>query len=303
VSGELVGRPVNVVLNPAQQSRFAALTGVDAYALDVNVTGWNKYVLLDTERVFLFPRAAENIEWFERELTAYEALARTGLTIVPRVIARWDEPGVYPFPFAACSRLPGHVPDAPEQLFDQLGRAIAQWHALDPPALPGARPPAHLNTPPQQWLRRALDPATSGDAATDAADRLERPDRASAWAEQLARAAQLDRVLVHGDIHEDQLLAHDGTLAGILDWETVRVDHPFWDFDFGEWGTGLWRRHRRDFTALRAEIWTPYAAARGMALDAQSLDTTFRIRHALQLLDDPGDPAIHGTIEEELSHL
>src|SRR5262249_54998396 len=53
VSGELIGRPVNVVLNPAQQGRFAALAGVDADALDVNVTGWNKYVLLDTDRVFL----------------------------------------------------------------------------------------------------------------------------------------------------------------------------------------------------------------------------------------------------------
>src|SRR5262249_58534851 len=133
---------------------------------------------------------------FERELTAYDALARTGLTIVPRVIARWDEPTVSPFPFAACSRLPGNVPDAPEQLFEQLGRAIAQWHALDPPALPGARPPSHHNTPPQQWLRRALDPATSADAATAAADRLGPPARAGAWAGHLAQAAQPRPVLV-----------------------------------------------------------------------------------------------------------
>jgi aminoglycoside phosphotransferase (APT) family kinase protein len=57
---------------------------------------------------------------------------------------------------------------------------------------------------------------------------------------------------VHGDIHEDQLLAEDGQLTGIIDWETARIDHPFWDFDLNEWGTGLWRRHRHDFSNLWA---------------------------------------------------
>ena len=63
-------------------------------------------------------------------------------------------------------------------------------------------------------------------------------------------ASQLPHVLVHGDIHEDQLLVVDGQITGILDWETARVDHPFWDFDLCEWGTGLWRRHRLEFLAV-----------------------------------------------------
>ncbi len=33
-------------------------------------------------------------------------------------------------------------------------------------------------------------------------------------------------------------------LTGILDWQTARVDHPFVEFDLGEWGTALWRGHR-----------------------------------------------------------
>jgi hypothetical protein len=49
-----------------------------------------------------------------------------------------------------------------------------------------------------------------------------------------ADAAQLAPVLVHGDIHEDQLLADGGQLTGIIDWETARVDQPFWDLDLGE---------------------------------------------------------------------
>jgi hypothetical protein len=38
--------------------------------------------------------------------------------------------------------------------------------------------------------------------------------------------------------------------------------HPFTDFDFGEWGTGLWRRSRPDFGALWQRYWGAYAAPR-----------------------------------------
>jgi aminoglycoside phosphotransferase (APT) family kinase protein len=303
VSGDIVGRAVNAVLVPPQAERFASLVGVDTGQLVLNVSGWNKLVLLDADRVFLFPRSAASVEWFERELAAYRALAGTGLSIVPRLLGRWEDPEIYPFPFAAVTRLRGETPTAPEALLDQLGQAIARWHELQPPALPGARPPRHHDAPHHRWLRRALDPATCASAAAEAADRLGRPARAPAWADLLARAAQLTPVLVHGDIHEDQLLAEGGQLTGVIDWETARVDHPFWDFDLGEWGTGLWRRRRRDFTALWARGWLAYAQQRGLDTDSRPLESAFRLRHALRLLTDPGDPAIVGTVEEHLAGL
>ena len=303
VHSDIVGRPVNAVLAPPQAERFASLVGADPGRLVLNVTGWNKLVLLDADRVFLFPRAADGVEWFERELAAYRALATTQLSVVPRLLGRWADPGIYPFPFAAVSRLRGEVPAEPEALFEQLGRAIAGWHAVKPPPLAGARPPRHHDAAHQRWLRRALDPATSASAAAEAAGRLGRPARAPAWTDLLARAAQLAPVLVHGDIHEDQLLAVGGRLTGIIDWETARVDHPFWDFDLGEWGTGLWRRRRRDFSALWARAWRAYAQARGLDTSASSLETAFRLRHALSLLSDPRDPAVVGTVDEHLAHL
>ena len=309
VRDDLVGRAVNAVLVPPQAARFATLAGVDLDRLVLNVGGWNKLVLLDQDRVFLFPRAAAGVEWFEREIDAYRALAPTGLTVVPRLLARWQDPEIYPFPFAAVTRLPGQVPAEPEALLDQVGRAIACWHELTPPnsppllSLAAARPPQHHAAAHHRWLRRALDPATSAAAAAEAAARLGRPDRAAAWTDLLAGATRLDPVLVHGDIHEDQLLAEGDRLTGIIDWETVRVDHPFWDFDLGEWGTGLWRRHRRDFSALWARGWRAYATTRGLDPDPRPVETAFRLRHALRLLDDPGDPAVVGTIEEHLAHV
>jgi aminoglycoside phosphotransferase (APT) family kinase protein len=303
VSGDLVGRAVNAVLVPPQAERFASLVGVDLDRLVLNVSGWNKLVLADSDRVFLFPRSATGVEWFERELAAYRALARVQLSVVPRLLGRWEDPEIYPFPFAAVTRLRGEVPADPEALIEQLGRAIACWHELEPPLLAGARPPRHHDASYHRWLRRALDPATCAIAAAEAASRLDRPTRASAWADLLAGAAQLAPVLVHGDIHEDQLLADGGRLTGVIDWETARVDHPFWDFDLGEWGTGLWRRRRRDFSALWARGWLAYAQMRGLDTDSRPLETVFRLRHALRLLADPGDPAVVGTIEEHLADL
>jgi aminoglycoside phosphotransferase (APT) family kinase protein len=291
------------VLIPPQAARFAAVTGADLDRLVLNVTGWNKLVLLDADRVFLFPRAAAGVEWFERELAVYQALARTQLDVVPRLLGRWADPGIYPFPFAAVTRLRGAVLAEPEALLGQLGRAIARWHELEPPPLPGARPPRHHDAAHHRWLRRALDPATSADAAAEAARRLGRPDRATTWADLLARTARHDPVLVHGDLHEDQLLADGDRLTGIIDWETARVDHPFWDFDLGEWGTGLWRRRRHDFGALWARGWHAYAQVRGLDTDTRPLETAFRLRHALRLLAEPGDPAVAGTLDEQLARL
>jgi aminoglycoside phosphotransferase (APT) family kinase protein len=302
VGEDIVGRPVNAVLAPPQAERFAAVAGVDLNRLVLNVTGWNKLVLLDCDRVFLFPRSAIGVEWFERELAAYRALAQTQLGIVPRLLGCWEDPDIYPFPFAAVSRLRGQVPAEPEALIDQLGRAIA-WHELEPPVLAGARPPGHLDAAAHRWLRRALDRATSAGAAAEAADLLGRPGRAPVWTDLLASAAQLPAVLVHGDIHDGQLLADGGRLTGIIDWETARVDHPFWDFDLGQWGTRLWRRRRRDLSALWARGWRAYAQARGLDVGSRPLETALRLRHALGLLADPGDPAVHGTLKEHLAQL
>jgi hypothetical protein len=127
ISGEVMGPAVNAVLAPPQAARFAGVTGVDLGRLVLNVTGWNKLVLLDSDRVFLFPRSATGVEWFERELAAYQALATTQLDVVPRLLGRWEDREIYPFPFAAVTRLRGQGPAEPEVLIEQLGEVIACW--------------------------------------------------------------------------------------------------------------------------------------------------------------------------------
>lgn len=295
------GDPLWAVLIPPRLIRFRELVEIDDEQLDVDLTGWNKFVLLSADRVYLFPREASGVEWFVRELAAYRALEPIGLTVVPRLLGEWRDETVYPYPFAAVSRLPGTHPADASDLLDQLYRSVAQWHDIEPPEISGSRPPAHHDRPDIRWLRRALDPRTTREAVVEAANRLDCATRIERWSERLEAAAQHPHVLVHGDIHEDQLLAVDGRLTGILDWETARIDHPFWDFDFSEWGTGLWRRHRLEFSRLWSVAWRSYAGERGLDLDPSPLETAFRLRHALFLLDTDRDQSVVGTIDEHLA--
>ena len=185
----------------------------------------------------------------------YRALSAGGFTLAPQVRGRWRDEEVYPFPFAEVTRLTGTRPADPAALFGPLGAVLARVHQVPPPDLPWPRRIARHQRQAYRWLHRALDPATSGDAAVEAARRLDRPGQLAIWRQRLGVAAAHRHVLVHGDIHEHQLLVTEGEITGILDWETARLDHPFWDFDLGEWGTGLWRRQRASFAKLWAAAW------------------------------------------------
>ena len=236
-SSSAIGDPLWAVLIPPQLARFRTLVGLGVAPLAVDFTGCNKYVVLSEDRAFLFPRQANNVEWFERELTTCRALEPTGLAVVPRLTGEWHDDAVYPFPFAAVTRLHGVHPTDASSLVDQLGRAVAQWHQTHL-SCPGPGHPRTTTDPTRTGF--TARPSTTQDAAAEAADRLGHRERLTQWTELLDAGARHQHVLVHGDIHEDQLLVVDGQLSGILDWETARIDHPFWDFDLLEWGTELW---------------------------------------------------------------
>jgi aminoglycoside phosphotransferase (APT) family kinase protein len=283
------------VLVPPQERRFREVTGLGDAPLEVLLTGWNKFVVLASDRVFLFPRHAVNVAWLERELAIYDTLR---LPEVPRLLGRWDDSEVGPYPFGAVTRLPGERPTSVKRgLVAALGRVVAGWHAAPVPApVRTPRPRRSLDAPQHRWLRRALDPVGTADAVAEAAARvgLDAPP----LQELLGPAAGFGHVVVHGDLHEDQLLVVDGAVSGVLDWETARVDHPFWDFDFGEWGTGLWRRDRRNLDEWWHAMWAPYAAERGLDPDHRRLAVMFRLRDAWALTAGLVDRAVHGPVEE-----
>jgi aminoglycoside phosphotransferase (APT) family kinase protein len=292
--------PAFAVVAPPRMARFRALLdlGPDD-PITADLTGWSKLVLLTPEAAVLFPRDHTQVEALAREVTALEAVAAAGLPTVPAVRRVIDDRAICAHPVVVVDRLPGVPlsglvadlePAALGDLFAAVGRAAARWHDL---------PTERMGSLPH------------GDALAGATDLVEALglDSSEAIASQraLRRAQTLDPVLVHGDLHEGQLLVDPDQptrLTGIIDWQTARIDHPFADFDLGEWGTSMWRTHRRGFPELRRRAWTAYAAERGLPDD---LGPVFEVHHALaharKLLGRrpfpvQHDPGVVGTLEE-----
>jgi aminoglycoside phosphotransferase (APT) family kinase protein len=283
--------PVLAVIAPPRLTRFRDRLGLgETDPIDADFTGWSKLVLLTADHAVLFPRDHTQVEYLWREVEALRAVAPLGLPCVPTVQDVWEDPSISAYPVVVLDRMPGrpldqqveHMPfDELARLFEELGRVAAGWHSVDPSLVPG------------------LPRRSSLDEVTLLVDELElSASHAARAAGALERARQLDPVLVHGDLHEGQLLVEPDPphrLTAVLDWQTARIDHPFTELNLGEWGTALWRGHRRHLPALRGRAWAAYAHARGLPGDlAPVFEWHHACAHARYLLGIDSFPVDHG---------
>ena len=76
-------------------------------------------------------------------------------------------------------------------------------------------------------------------------------------------------------------------ITGILDWETVRIGNPVWEFNFYEWGYGIWD-WRKKFNELRRMMWKIYLDKRGIKLENyEGLNVFYALSEFLKSLNKP----------------
>jgi len=258
---------VYAVLTPWQLERFRDLFGLAGTPLTADFTGWHKHVLVAPDRVFLFPRNHLYVPDLEHELAVYAAFSRSRIEALPCLLGRYQDAAISPYPFGAVTRLTGVRYGLIEtdltlqqeiEFLMGLGELIGQWHNMPASEIPPlVRNAPRTDAGKEDWARNALMVDRCREAVSWLHGELQRlcPGRLPLrkWQECLIEFAALPSVLVHGDLHEDQILVENAgplSISGILDWECARWDHPAWDFDFREWGAGIWEREEH-FAELR----------------------------------------------------
>jgi len=313
--------PLLAVVSPPRAERFRAAAGLAPdEALTADFSGWSKLVLLTSDRALLFPRNHEMVAALRAELEALRVVEAAGISEIPRVLEVWEDPTLSPYPIVSTTRRPGTALEAVLPTLDlatlgwiaeQLGSLASRWHALPPGPL-AQRPARELS-----HRTRLADLLGTGADAADPAELLREIAPVLSLGEaEIGRAASaihrtrtLAPVLVHSDLHEGQLLIDSGdfTVTGVIDWQTAGVDHPFTEFDLGEWGPTIWRSHRAGFPELRRRYWAAYATAR--ELDprlAADFEWVWSASHALRLAEDPPDAnlaEVLGTVDQALAEV
>jgi len=319
----LADDPVLAVLSPPRVERFRALAGLErGDPVEADFTGWSKLVLLTPDLAVLFPRDHTMVEPLHLEVEALRAVSSAGLAEVPGVVGVWEDVGIGPYPVVAIDRLRGVVlksllpscePDELGFVLEQVGRLAARWHAVDTRPLE-SRPPRRLRH--REGLEALLGTQPGSPDPGEAAQRV--CEALGLGADDLRRAREairlartLEPVVCHGDLHEAQLLVDldDHRVTGVLDWQTAVVDHPFTEFDLGQWGETIWQRHRGAFPALRRRQWAAYARERDLPEElAAAFEWIWCVSHAMRLEREASSgqattPEVLGTLEEAIGRL
>jgi aminoglycoside phosphotransferase (APT) family kinase protein len=271
--------PLEGVLHEARLDDFCRRFGLRHEDLEADFSGWHKRVILSRAHAFLFPRHESDVELVEREAAALAVL--DDVEFVPRLVGLWNEPDITPYPFLQTERRCGTKYaeieedlslDEIARVLEHVGAATARWHAVPPDELTGDLQAA---PDPEVWsggflegseLRPRLEHAAERLAAVLPTDLAPSPSWVEVWHATLMPLTELSPVFTHGDVHETQLLVDDDlTLLAVLDWDHAGVAHPTRDFNFGEWGFGIFSWEDR-FDVLYERYWESYRRVRDVAL-------------------------------------
>ncbi len=303
------------VLNYEQFERFCDKLKLKPEEVKANFDGWRKLVLESEDRVFLFPRDPRGVEWLEIEMLAYEILNEEHNIPAPNLIKRVEDPAISYYEFAVASKLKGIAYSKIEQgipvanvtkVLNNLAEVFALWHDIPLEQIPQKIKEREIFDPSKyEWEIKILDHKTMKKSILVSYNILEdflskqdpiigkellSEDTVFLWIECLEEIVNLNPVFLHSDIHEDQIIVaseEDMEITGILDWETARIGNPVWEFNFFEWGYGIWE-WRKNFNEFRRMMWKTYLNKRNLSLNSsEGLNLFYALSEFLRSLEKP----------------
>ncbi|TJY71303.1 aminoglycoside phosphotransferase [Arthrobacter sp. CAU 1506] len=182
-----------------------------------------------------------------------------------------------------------------------IGRATAGIHDLPPSMVDAADLPSYTADQFRQRKLNELDQAATTGKIPPALLRR--------WEHALEDVAlwKFNPCVVHGDLHEDNLLVHDASVSSVTGWTDLRIGDPADDFawlvavheqSFADVVLESYRKYRKDpvdphlmrRAALAAEFALAQWLVRGLAADDQAM-----VDEAVEMLNElESDVAEHG---------
>lgn len=273
------------ILNPEQIDNLCKRFNISKEELTPIFSGWHKRILLSTDKVFLFPREPQFQKGVDIEDSIYQEFSQLKAVALPQLIEKVNDAEISGFSFIVTTKLAGKpfsefIDDMSienlELFLSQLTKLIIKWHSIPAANISSFIKTRFTEQESKLNLSNILYYLSQPDSYKEAISLLinELKDHVIFTDNELeiitqvvARINSIPYTLVHGDIHEDQILVEeeDGNLeiTGILDWESARYANPIQEFNFGEWGLQIWR-FKNSFAKLRRSMWNSYCKARNI---------------------------------------
>jgi aminoglycoside phosphotransferase (APT) family kinase protein len=304
---------IHGILNHKQLEFFCEKFNIEPSELKANFDGWRKLVLYTDDKVFLFPRNPRVVFWLDIETVTYELFNKYPKLPVPRLIDKVTDDKISYYDFTVASRLKGISYSKLEDevtyeevsiMLCNLTSTFVLWHEIPVHVLPEKikQRTTLYDEEKYKWEIQLLNPETMHEAidhvfeivvqnaekySTERLELLNSSNTKRIWIECLEEIVNLPHVLIHSDIHEDQILVdskEDMQITGILDWETAMFGHPIWEFNFLEWGFGIWKWWD-NFSDFRREMWRIYSEGRSIKLQSlEGLDLFYTLSEFLIVL-------------------
>jgi len=279
---------IKAILIPPQIDKFCEIFGIKEKELEVNFDGWHKHILTTKDTVFLFPRNPKYKKALQKELDIYEEFTHLNSVPLPKLKKRVKDPEISYYEFGAITKLSGTAfskfqtkikSKQVEKFLLNLSKIISIWHNIPTNELPKileVTSPTTRKLSVLNWHKVALSSNRVDEAISFIIGLIQKHSNDFAigdttrkkWIEAIEEIACLENVLIHGDVHEDQVLVElsdSMEITGVLDWETARIDNPVWDFNFGEWGLEIWD-WSDNFVQIRKKMWSTYLKERKISL-------------------------------------
>ncbi|MHA1224628.1 MAG: aminoglycoside phosphotransferase family protein [Candidatus Heimdallarchaeaceae archaeon] len=309
-----------MLLNAQQLTKFCKKMDINPEDIEPNFEGWRKLILYSKEKIFSFPRDPSLIDSLEMEAEALKFLSHYNHLPVPKYIDYLFDKDISYYRFLISSRLNGkkfskfenkiNLP-ALEKFLVNLSETFTLWHNIKVNEIPSTIQKdseiinRKINT--QTWGNFALDINQLTNAIyyiqgvidfwgektnSTITTFLLNSQSFDKWVYCLKEIVELDHVLLHGDIHEDQILVESKEtmkITGIIDWETIRIGNPIWEFNFLEWGLTIWN-WRKNFSTLRRKMWKKYLNKRKIRLSTfEGLDLFYTLLEFLIVIEAKTD--------------